>query len=85
MSFFKADSEEGPLNKQPAEAGSQHKEFPSTPFMEVCGMCGRTILTGEKTEHFTAQDDGRSVIVCSHCRAAAVNAGLRKGDTDGRR
>lgn len=85
MSLFKSDSADGHLNQQDAEAVSQDEEFPSAPFMDVCGMCGRTILTGEKTEHFIAPDDGRSVIVCSHCRAAAVNAGLRRGGTDGNR
>lgn len=82
MNIFKSDFKDNSINASASDGDSQNVDFPSTPFIDVCGMCGRTILTGEKTEHYTARDDGRSVIVCSHCREAAKIAGLRRGSVE---
>ena len=45
---------------------------------DTCGMCGRTILTGEKTELFSAHDSGKPVTICLHCRNAARDAGFKQ-------
>lgn len=43
---------------------------------DICGMCGRTILTGESINLFTSTVDAKPIVVCGHCRDAAREAGL---------
>lgn len=45
---------------------------------DICGMCGRTILTGESIDLFTAPADVKPMVVCRHCRDAARQAGYNK-------
>lgn len=78
--FFRYDTDGGDFGKrQFPEAGSGGSRDGDV-VQDVCGMCGRTILTGEKTELFSAQDKGRPVKVCSQCRTAARDAGLSSAD-----
>lgn len=45
---------------------------------DICGMCGRTILTGESIDLFTAPADVKPMVVCRHCRDTARQAGYNK-------
>ena len=47
-------------------------------YQDVCGMCGRTILTGENTTLFANPEDGNPVVVCPHCRQRARESGYQK-------
>lgn len=65
--------------RQPDGGGDQDGMGPRF-YQEACGVCGRTILTGEKTDLYTSPSDGKPVIVCPHCRDAARQAGFQKGE-----
>lgn len=45
---------------------------------DICGMCGRTILTGESIDLYTAPADVKPMVVCRHCRDTARQAGYNK-------
>ncbi len=47
-------------------------------YQDTCGLCGRTILTGEKTDLFTSSEDGRTIVVCQHCRSCAIERGYQR-------
>lgn len=47
-------------------------------YQDVCGMCGRTILTGETSEPYIAPNEGEPVVVCSICRPKARECGFCK-------
>ncbi len=45
---------------------------------EACGMCGRTLLTGETTELYADAEETVSFLVCTICRPTARQFGYRK-------
>ncbi len=45
---------------------------------DICGLCGRTILTGEKTDLFRGSDNSMAIVVCQHCRSDAAEAGYQR-------
>ena len=48
-------------------------------YQDTCGRCGRTILTGERTEVFAEKEDvHRRFVVCSHCRPQTLKDGFLK-------
>ena len=46
-----------------------------------CGVCARTLLTGERAESLVCPS-GEEVIVCELCAAGARAAGWERGELD---
>ena len=44
---------------------------------DVCGVCGRTLLTGESLEVYSDPDSDQSLVVCPVCRQEARENGFR--------
>ncbi len=44
-------------------------------YQDICGLCGRTLLTGEQTNLFTHPEAGNSIVICPHCRDEARQNG----------
>ncbi|MCL4473101.1 MAG: hypothetical protein M1455_04055 [Actinobacteria bacterium] len=43
----------------------------------ACGVCGRTLLTGESLEVYSDPGSDQSLVVCSVCRQEARENGFR--------
>lgn len=78
MNIFRYASEEDFPGEAAGHGAGPEEGTGQGIYQDICGMCGRTILTGEKTELFTAPNSGKPVCVCSHCRTAARTAGLKE-------
>ncbi len=47
-------------------------------YQDTCGICGRTILTGETTDLFRHNEEARTIVVCGHCRPDVMERGYKK-------
>ena len=45
---------------------------------DACGVCGRTLLTGERADVFMEKNSGGRIVVCSHCRPQTLRDGLQQ-------
>jgi len=45
---------------------------------QSCGVCGRTLLTGERVEVYIDSEHNRSLVVCEICRPAAKRTGYKQ-------
>lgn len=61
-----------------AGGGSAVREVRPKLYHDVCDVCGRTLLTGEKIEVFKNPEFEGHVLVCCTCREAARSSGFSK-------
>ena len=75
ISNYDADSD--PFVQRPLLSGKRREIKPRI-YQDICDHCGRTILTGERTDLFRDADGGRAVVICPQCRTQAIKDGYEK-------
>ena len=83
ISRYDADSD--PLGHKSSLISGKPREIRPRLYQDICALCGRTILTGERTDLFRSADGNSAVVICPHCRPRAVKAGytrVRPGERD---
>ena len=71
------DAGNDPFNQKPLLSGKRREIKPRL-YQDICALCGRTILTGERTDLFRDADGERAVVICPQCRTQAIRDGYVK-------